>query len=140
MADQVEQLASAAEMERKRQAEAAALREQARPEREAANCLRREAAQQEAAERERLAAEAIEAGERKRLAQRASLSALRVQQVEWDEWVMVKTRWGKQREKRSHCAENCTLRFSGARVYIELPDGSELIKAISNVRYGEAIQ
>ncbi|MCQ4246077.1 hypothetical protein CXK93_07075 [Stutzerimonas decontaminans] len=60
---------------------------------------------------------------------------LNVSSVEWDEWVEIKTKWGKQRQKKSFSAKDCSLRFSGRRIYIKLPDGRELIKLESNVRW-----
>lgn len=70
---------------------------------------------------------------------RAALATLEVPTVEWDEWVDNKTRWGKQKVKRTSSAENCVLRFSGSRIYIDLPDGRVLIKAASNVRYESSL-
>ena len=41
----------------------------------------------------------------------------------------------KTRTKVVMEAESCTLKLSGERVYILLPDGSEIIKARHNVRW-----
>ncbi|NMZ70101.1 hypothetical protein [Pseudomonas peli] len=65
----------------------------------------------------------------------AALLTLQVPTVEWDGWVDLKTQWGKQKVKKTFSAENCVLRFSKSRIYIELPDGKVLIKLASNVRY-----
>lgn len=62
-------------------------------------------------------------------------ATLNVSSVEWDEWVEIKTKWGKQRQKKPFSAKDCSLRFSGKRIYIKLPDGRELMKLASNVRW-----
>ncbi|MFZ5501797.1 MAG: hypothetical protein ACOY58_07820 [Candidatus Micrarchaeota archaeon] len=71
---------------------------------------------------------------------RAGLERVHVDVVEWDEWIQKKNKFGsKTREKETYVGEDCTLYFSGQRVYIVFPDGEEIIKARQNVRWGEAL-
>lgn len=59
-------------------------------------------------------------------------------QVEWDDWEKTKTKFGSGREKVTYTDENCTLKFSGQRVYILRPGRKEIIKARQNVRWTAA--
>jgi hypothetical protein len=59
--------------------------------------------------------------------------------VEWDDWETRKNSYGsKTRVKVTQAVEACTLKFSGERVYLLLPDGAEIIKARHNVRWVSA--
>lgn len=66
----------------------------------------------------------------------ARLETLSPVSVEWDDWVETRSSYGgKKREKVTKKAEDCTLKFSGGRVYILLRDGREIIKMRRNVRW-----
>lgn len=66
----------------------------------------------------------------------ARLETLSPVSVEWDDWVETRSSYGsKTREKVTKKAEDCTLKFSGGRVYILLRDGREIIKMRRNVRW-----
>lgn len=82
-------------------------------------------AQEDAAKVARAAAQA-RSDQRK-----AKLEAMHVDQVEWDTWVNKRGHM----EKVTRTAENCTLRFSGERIYIQFDDGREIIKTRSTVRW-----
>jgi len=65
-----------------------------------------------------------------------SLETLVGQRVEWIETDTVKNKYGgKDTIKRTEVADNCTLKFSGQRVYIILPDGTEIVKFRHNVNW-----
>lgn len=112
-------------------------------EEQAALSVKRKEQAEEERKREEIAkvARAKEIEERRRAAERAQarkeqLETLEVQYVEWDEWTETKNRYGsKTRSKITCSASPCTLRFSGQRVYLQMADGSEVIKIRKNVRW-----
>ena len=80
-------------------------------------------------------AERARATAAKALENKLRLPAVRADRVEWDGWVKRRYKGRVRHERITGSAENCTLRFSGARVYIQFDDGSEIQKAAKNVRY-----
>lgn len=66
-----------------------------------------------------------------------SLEHIQAERVEWDEWVSFKNKYGsKSHKKVTRVFENCTLYFSGQRVYVRLEDGQQIIKTRDTVRWG----
>ncbi len=104
---------------------------------------RREAKEKMAAERAKRASDNAEkeAEKRRVTAERAAanklkLPTVRVSRVEWDGWERRGNKYGgSDRVKVTYEAGECTLRFSGQRVYLQFDDGEELIKARKNVRW-----
>lgn len=124
------------ELERQRAAQAELQKEEA-ARRQARQKLEEEA-QIKAKEEKRREEEKAAIKKKKRM---DSLEKIQVESVEWDEWVKFKNDLGyKSHKKVTTSEENCTLYFSGQRVYILLEDGTEIIKARNNVRWGDAIK
>ena len=121
----VDRLLAEDEAARERRTQEAAARQA-----ESAERARRYAEQQEAR------AKAQHEREQSRQTNLNRLETIGPTRVEWDEWEVGKNAYGsKTRTKVVMEAESCTLKLSGERVYILLPDGSEIIKARHNVRW-----
>lgn len=67
-----------------------------------------------------------------------SLETFFASHVKWIDTVTRKNKYGsKTWERVTRSAENCTLKLSGKRVYIILPNGQEIIKHDRNVEWSE---
>ena len=67
-----------------------------------------------------------------------SLETIFAPHVKWIDTVTRKNKYGsKTWERVTRSAENCTLKFSGKRVYIILPNGHEIIKHVRNVEWSD---
>lgn len=118
-------------------------RQTARAQIQKEEAVRREARQQVEAEARVVAEEERRQGIARKKAQKdermASLENIRVARAEWDEWVSFKNKYGsKSHKKVTRSVENCTLFFSGQRVYIKTESGEEIIKTRETVRWGDA--
>lgn len=70
---------------------------------------------------------------------RKALETIQVKRVQWGEYVTEKNKYGDKTKRRViRTAENCTLSFSGQRVYITFPDGSEIYKMRHNVEWADS--
>lgn len=84
----------------------------------------------------------LKASEERREAQKRkhmnSLETLQANRVQWSEYVTEKNQYGDKYKKLvTRSAVNCTLRFSGQRVYITFPDGREIYKMSHNVEWSD---
>lgn len=108
--------------------------------------------EQEREQRERNQNQALEASKARKLTLKASeerreaqktkhmnsLETVQAKRVQWGEYVTEKNQYGdKQKKLVTRSAENCTLRFSGQRVYITFPDGNEIYKMRHNVEWSD---
>ncbi len=85
---------------------------------------------------------ALKSSEERRQTQKTkhmnSLETVQAKRVQWGEYVTEKNQYGdKQKRLVTRSAENCTLRFSGQRVYITFPDGNEIYKMRHNVEWSD---
>lgn len=120
VAEQPARLARTAELEARREAETAVRR--------AALDLKREVAAVRWAVEQRKELE-------KKQARMATLKTVEASSVSWKEWVEVRGAGGHY-EERVH--KNCTLKFSGQRVYVVLEDGREVIKTLKTIHWQQA--
>lgn len=68
-----------------------------------------------------------------------SLETIQVQHVQWTEYITEKNQYGgKNKTLVTRSAENCTLKFSGQRVYIIFPEGHEIYKMRHNVKWSDS--